>query len=276
MKNYKSLIKFLTLIVVIQALILFWFILPKKKHEVAPTRPAVKRYIKTAPKKPVVSIKGKIAIVLDDWGYEPKNEVFLSEIKEPFTLAVLPNLTYSREVSLKAKNSGKEVILHLPLIPHPSPNYRLEADTIDITMPKYKIKAILDKALSSVPGAKGVSNHMGSLATENENTMRIIFSELKKRRLYFLDSFVTPKSICKKIALDLGIGFAARSVFLDNKPEQENIKKQLRQLVSEAQKNGFAVGIGHDKHVTLVVLKELMPAIEEEGFEFVLLSDIVR
>ena len=62
------------------------------------------------PKKPIpvikethtvtpVAIKGRIAIVLDDWGYSLNNLRSVDEIEYPLTLAILPNLPYSRRVA---------------------------------------------------------------------------------------------------------------------------------------------------------------------------------
>ena len=232
-------------------------------------RPTVKKDTKAPP-------KGKIAIVLDDWGYNLKNINYLKNITYPLTLAILPNLMYSKEIAKKVKGKNTEVVLHLPLEPHPYESMGLELATIKTNMSKNKIRRLLAQSIKSVPCIKGVSNHMGSKATEDKELMRIIFHELKKRRLYFLDSVVTDKSICEKVAGEIRLKFIQRDVFLDNKQERRYIKHQLNELVEAAQRDGLAVGIGHDKKITLEVLEEEMPKIEKKGFVFVFLSDLVN
>jgi polysaccharide deacetylase 2 family uncharacterized protein YibQ len=219
--------------------------------------------------------QGRIAIVLDDWGYSLNNAETLKEIKEPLTLAILPRRAYSGAISQLALELKKEAILHLPLEPRRQPQYRLEPDTIVSSMPRKEVVKILEADIKSVPGIKGVSNHMGSLATENDKLMTIIFAELKKRGLYFLDSF-TGKTVCKKLSGSMGIPYARRHVFLDNKPDKEYIIGQVETLAKIAAQEGAAVGIGHDRAKTMEVLAECVPDLRKRGFKFVYVSELVK
>jgi len=225
-------------------------------------------------KKIKVPIKGRIAIVLDDWGYNLNDAYTLEQIKYPLTAAVLPNDKYSKSVCEELHSKGFEIILHLPM--EPEEKYGLEKNTIMVSSTKQEIMDILDKDLANVVYAKGVSNHMGSRATRDTNTMGIIFGELKNRGIYFLDSYVTSKSICQELARKMNLPIVKRDVFLDNTENREYIKKQIYKLKAKARARGFAVGIGHDRKVTLEVLKEVMPEIAKEGYRFVYLSELVR
>ncbi len=225
-------------------------------------------------KKIKVPVKGRIAIVLDDWGYNLNDAYILEQIKYPLTAAVLPNDKYSRPVCEELHSKGFEIILHLPM--EPEEKYGLEKDTIMVSSSRQEILSILNKALASVAYAKGVSNHMGSKATSDIKTMSIIFGELKNRRMYFLDSYVSSKSICLGLARKMNLAIVKRDVFLDNVENREYIKKQIYQLKAKARARGFAVGIGHDRKVTLEVLKEVMPEIAKEGYKFVYLSELVK
>lgn len=224
---------------------------------------------------PQETYQGKIAIVLDDWGYNLNNVDTLREIKEPLTLAVLPRRAYSGTIANTALELRKELVLHLPLEPHREKKYRLEPDTILITMAKNEVLKILDADIKNLPGIKGISNHMGSLATENVLLMGIIFAELKKRKLYFLDSY-TGKTICKDLARNIGIAYLRRQVFLDNKNDAQYIRGQIELLAKIAQQSGYAIGIGHDRPKTLEALAKAMPDLKKRGFKFVYLSQLVK
>jgi len=228
-----------------------------------------KRQVKVLP-------KGKIAIVLDDWGYNQRNVKYLKNIDSPLTISILPDLSYSRKIAEAARKNKKEIILHLPLEPHPYESMGLELNTIKTSMSNRTIIRLLNKSIKSVPYLKGVSSHMGSKATEDEKIMGTIFHELKKRRLYFLDSLATAKSVCEKVAKKSRLDYAKRNTFLDNKQDAGYIKQQLAVLVKVAEEKGQAIGIGHDKRITLEVLEEEIPRLEEEGFLFVFLSDLVN
>lgn len=229
-----------------------------------------------APKvtKPTVPAKAKIAIVLDDWGYNVRNLADVLQIDEPLTLAILPNLRYSSTVAKKAKENNFELILHMPM--EPKSKIKLELNTIYTTMNDNEIKSRLAKALKSVPYVSGVSNHEGSKATEDEKTMRAVFNELKKQELFFLDSLVTNESVCEPLTREMGIKFARRSVFLDNDDDPAYIKKQFEQLMDMAIKTGDAIGIGHDRANTVKVLREMLPEFKEKGIQLTYVSDLAR
>lgn len=260
-KKYQIAVVFLCLVVFLQ-----WMFMLSAK-------PRRARVIRPAP-APIVAIKGKIAIVLDDWGYNVNNLQAAARIKYPITAAVLPNLSYSRRICETLHRRGFEIILHLPLEPHQ--NYHLEKDTILTSMDPARVMEILDADLNSLAFVRGVSNHMGSRATEDAGLMGIILGELKKRRLYFLDSYDTSNSVCAEAAKSAGVSFARRDVFLDNSSDPEYIKRQIFQLKTKARISGRAVGIGHDRKVTLRVLKEVMPELEKEGYKFVYVSELVK
>lgn len=226
--------------------------------------------------KPEKKISGRLAIIVDDWGYSLSTINFLKEIDAPIDISVLPFLPYSKEIAQIANSNHKEVMLHLPLEPHPNDKIRLEKNVILASMQKKEVLKILNDALMDVPNVKGINNHMGSLATEKKDLMAVIFSEMKKKKLFFVDSLVTSKSVCFDLAKELKVKFAKRNVFLDNKNDAEYIRKQFSYLIKRAKNQGFAIGIGHDHPLTLKVIQEIIPEIENQGIEIVFVSELVK
>lgn len=276
--NYIRAIYVLAGIIIIEAV--FLIASCQRKEKPPPRKQPAQVQKKPAPEvkpKPEVpeEYQGKIAIVLDDWGYNLNNVEALKEIKEPLTLAILPRRAYSATIAGIAKEIGKEAILHLPLQPQHEKKYRFEPDTILITMTRQEVLKIMEADIKNLLGIKGVSNHMGSLATENEPLMKIIFAELKKRKLYFLDSY-TAKTVCKNLAGSAGLAYARRQVFLDNKNDAQYIRGQLELLARIARQSGYAIGIGHDRPKTLEVLSRAMIELKKRGFKFVYVSELVK
>ena len=222
-------------------------------------------------------VTAKIALVIDDFGYNDRNVEGFLALDTPITFSVLPNLPYSMSICARVAKNGHEAILHLPLEPGEQNRLiRPEAVTIYTYMTDEEIIEKLTNAMQSTPGIVGVSNHQGSKATEDKRLMAIIFKQLKKDKLFFLDSLVTNKSVCEYLAKEMQVEFIKRDVFLDNKPVPEYIQGQMQQLVSWARRSGSAVGIAHDRKSTLNVLAECIPRLKEDGIKFVFLSEVVN
>ena len=217
----------------------------------------------------------KVAIVMDDFGYNMNNLGELFASGEPITFSVLPDLPYSRRVAELARSKGYEVILHLPLESNDK-SAPTEAGTIKTTMGEKEAVSLLDKNVKSVPGISGVSNHQGSRATEDKALMTVILKDLKKKNLFFFDSLVTYRSVCRKIASSLNVRYAKRDIFLDNINTADYIEKQILSLRRFAFRKGVAIAICHDRKITITVLSKMMPELSEDGIVFVSLSDMVK
>lgn len=216
----------------------------------------------------------KLAIILDDWGYNTKNLEAVLEMNVPLTLSILPNLPYSTLIANKANERNIEVILHMPM--EPEAKIRLEEDTLYLSMNRQEIISRIDTALESVPYAKGVSNHEGSKATEDEKLMRIILEDLKSRQLFFVDSFVTNESVCEELAKEMKVRFLKRSIFMDNNSDVPYIKGQIERAIELAGKGDDVIAIGHDRPNTITAIREMLPRLAENDIGLVYISEFTR
>jgi len=247
------------------------------------SKPAVKVTSKTKPlavtplkiKEALpLAIKGKIAIVIDDWGYHINSIDILDAKQFKLTAAILPNLAYTNSVSEELNKRGFEIMLHLPM--QPKENIGLEKDTIMTSSPDKDILRIVEQDVREISHVKGINNHMGSLATSDLRTMTLVFKQLNRKHLYYLDSFVSSDSVCEDLAKKFKVSFAKRDIFLDNNPEPEYIRNQISKLKLLAASRGWAIAIGHDRKNTLEVLREELPKIKEEGYKLVYVSELVN
>lgn len=218
----------------------------------------------------------RIAIILDDWGYSRKNLELLDALTFPLTLSILPGLPYSNTVSDWAAANGHEVILHLPMEAIGQDPSREEKDTIKVGMADAKIDEILDRHLRGLHNVSGISNHTGSLATQNREVMDAVFGYMKDKGYFFVDSLVTNKSVCEDEAAKFGLLFLKRDVFIDNVKDPEYISGQLDKLISMALSRGYAVGIGHDNAVTLKTLAENADDMRGKGIDLVTVKELLN
>ena len=219
---------------------------------------------------------GKIAIIIDDWGQSMGNCKYLKEIPEPLEVSILPGLRHTKDVARCAVSYNKMTMLHLPLEALYNNDFYPQDYIIKTTMTAALAQKILNEDLEQLPSISGVNNHMGSKATEDEALMRIIFKELKKKGLFFIDSMTAHNSVCSRLAYEMDLAFGKRDVFLDNVNTREAIIKQIMTLAQKARHKGYAIAIGHDRHLTMQVLEEQIPWLEAHGFEIVSIKDLLK
>jgi polysaccharide deacetylase 2 family uncharacterized protein YibQ len=217
----------------------------------------------------------RIAIVMDDFGYNAAEMNSFFGIGEPITLSILPDQSYSVKIASMAHSKGYEVILHLPLEPK-SADVKEEPDTIRSSMSDGEISSRLKKELASVPYLSGISNHMGSKATEDKRVMSIIMAELKRQGIFFFDSLTSENSVCREAARAAGVKYARRDIFLDIPNDPATIEKRILGMRKVAFNKGSATAIGHYRHNTIAALKKYMPAMAAEGVKFVFISDFEK
>ncbi|RJQ61902.1 MAG: divergent polysaccharide deacetylase family protein [Desulfobacteraceae bacterium] len=227
-----------------------------------------------SPPLPEVPKRPRVAIIIDDLGYDLEIANRFLQIEEPITLSVLPDGAFKR-ILREAHRRGVETLLHLPMEPMEYPRIDPGPGALLTTMAPDALIAQLEKHLDRMQTIRGVNNHMGSKMTAMSDQMYQIFSTLKKRNLFFIDSRTTSESLSRPSARLLKVPFAQRDVFLDHVPKSDFIRKQLRQLIRTAARQGYAIGIGHPHPVTLDVVRGELPKMKGT-VDFVPASAIVR
>ncbi len=252
--------------------------IPSKTHpfEIYPknglSKP-VKRPI--APKVIASRSLPKVAIIIDDIGYDKHIVKKFLALDAPLTFSVLPFSPFEKEISSAARSKNIETMLHLPMEPAEYPMVDPGPGALLTSMSADELINQLKKNLRSVSAIKGVNNHMGSEMTQHSSQMYQIFTILKKEGLYFIDSRTTSKTLCKPSARLLQVPFAERDVFLDHVPTSEFIEGQLNELVRTAHQQGHAIGIGHPHSSTHRTLKKMLPRLKKK-IRLVPASELVR
>ena len=207
----------------------------------------------------------KIAIIIDDLGYDTRLAEKFLEMDTRFTFAVIPYSPHHRQIAERVRTRGGELMLHLPMEPKEYPDVDPGPGALLTEMSPDELIHQLNRNLEAVPGIKGVNGHMGSRLTEDSAKMNQVFSILKREKLYFVDSFTTPGSVCLPSAKLLKVPFARRDVFIDHLQDPQFVRGQLDLLVRIAEKHGEAVGIAHPYKVTIDVLRKYLPTLRRKA-----------
>ncbi len=218
----------------------------------------------------------RLAIVVDDLGYEPSLDAEWLKIPEKATVAVLPFGPSSRKVAETARARGWTVILHIPMEPESPVSDRTERFRIRRGMGREEIETLLQRMAENLPQATGASNHMGSAATADPVTMAAVASTLRKMGFFMLDSATTPRSLVLDAARDAGIPAARRDVYIDGSVSPMEMTRQWEQAVSAAKEKGSAILVLQGGMDTLRILVELLPRLREENVEAVTLDELFR
>ena len=226
-------------------------------------------------KKPTPWELPKVGIIIDDLGYDYDMALRLMELDLPLSMAVLPIAPHTKEIVSEVKKRALELMLHLPMEPKNYPAVNPGPGALLASMDDDQIRYLVDDHLKRISGVRGVNNHMGSLFTERRDKMGVVFDELRKRHLFFIDSKTTNHSLAFSLAKDMGIPVAGRSVFLDNDSSPKALKFQMERLLGFATHSGSAIGIGHPNRETLRILKHYLPKLNNE-FEMVPVSELVE
>ncbi len=216
-----------------------------------------------------------IAIIIDDMGNRGDWGQAILALPGKVTYAFLPYTPHAKRLAQLAHDQGKEVMLHLPMESHLDIPLGPGALTLHMTEVLFKQTVLSD--LQAIPHAKGLNNHMGSLLTRHPGAMRWVMESMQQHGdLFFIDSRTSLQTVGQQVAEELQIPNARRDVFLDNVRDPELIKKQFRQLIRQAKRRGFAIGIGHPYPETTEVLAQLLGELGDSGVKLIAASEMIE
>jgi len=270
-------IVFVLIVTISLAYLFYRDVRSKIEKKIVSSDKRVKRHvtITSAGKKSHPSIREhKIAIIIDDIGYElsPINEIL--KINAPITVSILPHCPYSEEAAERAYRAGKEILLHLPMEPREYPDKNPGDKALFICMSDKKIRRRLEENLKGVPHASGVNNHMGSRFMADEKKLEVVLRVLRDKNLFFIDSYTSRDTKGKKVARKIGLKFAGRDIFIDNKCNYTDTLKIIAKAIGKRDKWRTLIIIGHPYESTIMAIKKAIPMLKAKGIKIVPPSDL--
>ncbi len=216
----------------------------------------------------------RLAIVVDDNGYDTKRDAEWLKFPEKITLAVIPFGPSSRRLAKAAHERGFGVLISIPMEPVSPVSDRTDGFRLRRGMGREEMDALLDRMVEENSWATGVSNHMGSAFTADPESMGVFAALLKSRGLFFLDSMTTTRSVAVQAARKAGIPVARRDIFFDTDKQPEEMRIQWKRALSIAKKEGKAVLVCHGRQESLRAILDLVPDLEAEGVRAVTLDEL--
>lgn len=198
--------------------------------------------------------RARLAIVIDDVGYNLSRAQRILALPKALTLGLLPYAPHTREIAEQAARSGREIILHQPM--EPEDHADREPGTLELHMTVERFEAEFAASLARLPQVSGVNNHTGSLLTAHRQPMVWLMQDIAARGLYFLDSRTTPDTVAETTARELFVPTIRRDVFLDHVLTEDFLRRAFEQGIAIARRQGYAVVIAHPHEITLDFLEQ--------------------
>jgi len=242
--------------------------------------PATSSRVPAAPKPrdppPAPVSAPRVAVIVDDLG--ARRDVFdlLRDIRRPLTVAILPGLPLSEWTAREAAQAGMEVILDLPMEPYRFPEVDPGPGALLMAMSPQELQAQVGAHLASVPGAVGVTNHMGSRMTEDRARMRTVLEVLAGRRLFLVDGLASNLSVAYDEAKALGLRAGRRQIVVDHAAGEAGDRVRWDEVTWWAEHRGEVIVIAHGHPLTARLLREYVPRWEARGIRLVPVSQLAR
>ncbi|MCM8815247.1 MAG: divergent polysaccharide deacetylase family protein [Candidatus Omnitrophica bacterium] len=279
----------LILLLVFLILVTFLFILQEvkeKKPQIKTYKPGKEEILQETEEKLIQkpsfkkAVRGaKIALILDDAGWNPDVITWVKKIKVPLTLAILPESPFGLQIAKQiASLENTEAILHIPLEPENTRDEtKASQEYLTTKMTNEEIVEKLEQYMKKFESyVCGVNHHMGSRFTANKEKMEVFLQKIKERNLLYIDSLTTSNSTGYTLARQMGIPAARRDIFIDNPAEYGEIIKTLDAAAKIAEKKGMVIAIGHVRTTTLKALNDKVPELERRGFQFIPVTQAVQ
>lgn len=247
---------------------------PKKNTQLASVKNPSENENKILQKEifnfPQAENNATLYFVIDDAGQNVSNLKEYTSLPMPLTIAVLPKLSHTKDCAYLVRSSGKELILHQPMKGHGAWDPGEGAVLPDSGASEIE-SLIKENILELGSQVKGFNNHEGSVITSDLVKMEIVLDVARTQGIYFIDSKTSSDSKAKEAALEHGITIFERNApFIDNEISRDAMKAQIIKGLEVANKNGYAIMIGHvDKSVKILpqLLRDMYPQLLKKGYK---------
>jgi len=218
----------------------------------------------------------RISIVVDDFGAIGGEllDGFFGVDKE-VCFAVFPQEANSVSTVQRASRQGRETLIHVPMEPIGYPSVNPGDNAILVQHSEAQIDKMLSEFIEELPGAMGINNHMGSLATTDPDVMQVVMNTLKRYNKHFLDSRTTNVSVAYQTAQKAHLKAYRNDLFLDSPSiSQSNMESKLNQILKLSESKKHIIAITHCHNADkLEYLKSFIVRLKKAGFTLVPLSE---
>ena len=218
------------------------------------------------------SIKS-IAILVTNLGLsQPITDNALEKLPPEITISMNPYATNLNSWVRRARQSGHELMLQLPMEPYdypdndPGPHTLLAGQTDKINIQR------LRWIMSRMNGYIGMVNINGSKFSTDENALHPILQEIKIRGLSYMDVQPEAPELPYQLSQELKLEYHQGSLIIDKVQTKEAIDIELKKLEQLANQHGKAIGVASGLPLSIQRISEWAATLKKRGINLVPIS----
>jgi len=218
----------------------------------------------------------RIAIVIGGLGISDSTTAeAIAKLPSSITLAFAPYGTDLSHWTARARGTGHEIMLQLPMEPFDYPENDPGPQTLLASLSPDQNLDRLHWMLSRIQGYVGVTNYMGARFISTEKAISPVLRDIGKRGLLYLDDASSPRSIAAQASDSTKSAFLKADFVIDAKLGWAEIDAALAKLETLAAEHGVAIGTATALPVSIERIARWAKAAETRGIRIVPLSAIL-
>ena len=213
----------------------------------------------------------RVAIIVDDGGFNPSYAEEAAKLDLPLTWAVIPSQKHSERFVTIAKDKNIPYLVHMPM--QAISDKKPEKGAIGEGMSSEEIKKKINEAFDLIPGAVGLNNHRGSLATSRKEIISPVIDVISEKGVIFVDSNTYSKTVGYETAKEKGVRTYKNNGFLDTTADKNMIREKFNKVISSNKRENLVL-ICHFRPETIKFLKELNKEYRDIPITFVTIPEL--
>ncbi len=219
----------------------------------------------------------KIGILIGGLGISrEQTSSVLEKLPRTITLGFTPYADSLEGWVSRARESGHEVMLQVPMEPFDYPNNDPGPQTLLTSLPATANIDRLNWAMGRMSGYFGLATFMGAKFTASEEALAPILTEAGRRGLVFLDNGSSARSLISQLGPETGTAVARAETIIDAVPTAQAIDAALAALENEARKQGAVIGVASALPLTIERIEEWAGQLTSKGIALVPVSAVVK
>ncbi|PIR38050.1 MAG: hypothetical protein COV35_07350 [Alphaproteobacteria bacterium CG11_big_fil_rev_8_21_14_0_20_39_49] len=213
-----------------------------------------------------LSDKPIIVVILKGLGLSASTTQSAMELPSSVNFGLSPYSATINEWAEKAKQQGREVVLHIPMetkdyrLNDPGPYALLTQSSKEDNITR------LNMLLGLIKGYEAVYSEKEEVFTHTLSSSKPVLQALKSKRKFLIFGGGYADFSLIQLADELEYPLLVNDFILDDDISQESINAKFKEIEEAALEKGYVVVMAHPYPITIRMLERWLPEAEERGF----------